>query len=161
MEIKNKMSTTIITNSKPFHNDPFFVEYYAIYPKDTPTTDVDTFATLRFAFYVIKTEHSIIANGYETFRGGKTEATCDLMLREEKIYWLFYGMRFEDFAEQLQSFMIMKNDPSLEGTDYALLFYVSLQKAGLQETVKGLPLSLLHDIFAPVAEENFKQWKTE
>jgi hypothetical protein len=62
-------------------------------------------------------------------------------------------------VKEFQFFIINKNNPSLYGRDYILLFYISLQSAEIQDTTHGLPLLMLYDMFTPVAEDNLNRWK--
>jgi hypothetical protein len=75
------------------------------------------------------------------------------------VYWLFHDSNFMENPSKLISFIIEKNDMSLQYTDYALLFYVSLQNEDVQKAARDLPLRLLYDMFLPVAEENLNKWK--
>jgi hypothetical protein len=82
----------------------------------------------------------------------------DNALNDNKIFWLFYGLRLTYFIELLEKFVIKKNDFTLSPHDIALLFYVSLQN---DKTVSlgDLPLPMLYDMFEPIAEANLDSWK--
>jgi hypothetical protein len=76
-----------------------------------------------------------------------------------KLTWLLCNITFTDFCAQLQSFMIKLNNPNLSDEDYILLFYISLQSQEVQDATQNLPLSMLRDMFSPVAEDNLNRWK--
>jgi hypothetical protein len=76
-----------------------------------------------------------------------------------KIYWLFNDLRSMRYSTELRSFVIERNEFSLKAVDYALLFYVSLQNEEIQDAARGIPLSMVHDMFMPIAENNLEKWK--
>jgi hypothetical protein len=143
------------------YDDPygFFDEYRPLYPD---ADHKDAFE-LCYLFVTIHRHCQDLADGYKALSSGKRYSMVldSCILKYNKIYWLFYKMPFESFSQQLQSLMIKRNDLSLNTYDYTLLFYVSLQESELQRSVEGLPLSMLYDIFTPIADANQKKWMSE
>jgi hypothetical protein len=82
-------------------------------------------------------------------------------IENKKIYWLFYGVPFENFVNQLRALIIERNDISLSEQDYILLVYVSLQSDKVRKSLERLPLNMLYDIFSPIADANQKKWITD
>jgi hypothetical protein len=98
----------------------------------------------------------LLLDGYESFL---ELGMGDTLLERMKTYWLLCNIRFTHFPSQFKSFIIEVNNPLLSDLDYVLLFYVSLQSKETQHTTKGLPLSMVYDMFIPIAEENLYNWK--
>jgi hypothetical protein len=85
------------------------------------------------------------------------------MKNESKLLWLFYSSIFPndsygDFPLRMQRIVIEKNDINLSASDYILLTYLGYQTDELQKSFEGLPLSMIADMFAPIAEMNLEQW---
>jgi hypothetical protein len=98
----------------------------------------------------------LLLDGYEGF---SELGIGDIFLEGVKIYWLLCHTPFTHFPSQFKSFIIERFDSSLNELDYVLLFYISLQSEGIQNTTQGLPLPMLYDMFMPVADANFEEWK--
>jgi hypothetical protein len=129
----------------------FFNEYDLAHPDASSNTDYKLYQR----FIGIMDECKPLIQGYtESIGFGLISRFEEL----ETVYWLLYDIR-TTFSSQLQSFIIETHDPTLSIEDYVLLFYVSLQSAEVQDAARGLPLSMLSDMFLPVAEENLRQWK--
>jgi hypothetical protein len=125
----------------------FSNEYALAYPYGSEYS----FPLLREIFIAILVMSKIFDNGYSVY--------MRINYSEDKLYWLFWNIPFMSLSSQLRAFMIKINDPSLSHRTYALLFYVSLQSVEIQKSVEGLPLSMLYDMFLPVAEANLDNWK--
>jgi hypothetical protein len=81
----------------------------------------------------------------------------DSYLEENKGIWLFYKTPTKKFCKEVQMLALEHNNPLLTVSDYAYLLYAS---SLADESFIGLPLSILHDIFDPIAEQNIKSWRT-
>jgi hypothetical protein len=77
----------------------------------------------------------------------------------DKSMWLFHGYAVEDFEERMRALVIEKNDSSLTIGDYAMLLFASYQDAETSKNLSTMPLSMLHDIFAPISNKNFTEWQ--
>jgi hypothetical protein len=137
-----------------YSRDSFIDAYNLSHPDAGPYIAKSLDRTLGRIFY----EYIVVVDGYkEHIRLGFK----DPFLENQKIFWLLCGIRFTDFSAQFQSFIIEKNDPFLSEEDCVLMFYISLQDAEIQDAAHDLPLSMVYDMFMPVAAENLKQWKLE
>jgi hypothetical protein len=131
----------------------FFTEYYAVHPHGDSTSGSDLhfiLAEIMYEFASLADEDEVTNNTFDDFYVGLY-----------KIYWLFHSINLKLLYAQLQSFIIERNDTTLSETDYALLFYVSLQDEEIQKAARGIPLSMLYDMFLPVAEANLEKWKSD
>jgi hypothetical protein len=131
--------------------DKFLLEYYTVHPHGNDTSGADLYFVLEEIMYEFKSladENEVTNNTFNDFYAGLY-----------KVYWLFHNINLRLFYAQLRSFIIERNDTTLSETDYALLFYVSLQDEEIQNTAGGLPLSMLYDMFIPVAEDKLNIWK--
>jgi hypothetical protein len=128
----------------------FFIEYYAVHPDGYESADPTLYFILTDIMYELEMlcEDDIANNTFYDFYVGLY-----------KIYWLFHSINLKLLYAQLQSFVIERNDTSLSSTDYVLLFYVSLQDEEVRNVISHLPLSMIYDMFMPVAEGNLEKWK--
>jgi hypothetical protein len=131
----------------------FFTAYFTAHPDGYHYTA----STLYYVFAGVLTQCRTLLDGYKFSM--LTGAGYSSFLEGKQIYLLLCDMRFRNFSSQFRNFVIKKNDISLSDTDYILLFYVSLQSAEIQEIIRNLPLSMVYDMFLPVAEENLHRWK--
>jgi hypothetical protein len=132
--------------------DTFLARYAAAYPDNSVDSGEELYVTLMNVMYECKylTDEYKYATDF---------SSGDSSLGLRLVYWLFHDSNFMENPSKLISFIIEKNDMSLQYTDYALLFYVSLQNEDVQKAARDLPLRLLYDMFLPVAEENLNKWK--
>jgi hypothetical protein len=143
-------------NRLPRDGNKFFAEYYAVHPNGDRQTGNELYAL----FLQIQVEFKAV-----TSKRGHTYLhipfdSITLILLDMNMYWLFDGWPLAGSFDKVQSFIIEKNDPSLSDTDYLLLFYISLQSLEVQKLAESVPLSMLYDMFAPVAEENIRRRRT-
>jgi hypothetical protein len=148
------MSTSVNSamHSSIKKRDTFLARYAADYPDNSVESGKELYVKLMNIIYECK----YLADEYKyaiDFSSG------DSSLGLRLVYWLFHDSDFIDNPSKLISFIVEKNDISLQYTDYALLFYISLQSAEVQDAARGLPLSLLYDMFLPVAEDKLNRWK--
>jgi hypothetical protein len=138
--------------------DSFYDEYALVYP-DATWDAISGIGTERYLYrklVSILIDCEILVDGYkENIRIGY-ENTVSKM---RKLSWLLCNMTLTGLSSQLQSFIIKTNNPNLSDMDYVLLFYISLQSQEVQNATRDLPLSMLHDMFFPVAEDNLREWK--
>jgi hypothetical protein len=73
--------------------------------------------------------------------------------------WLVKDLSFDILSKAL-FIVLAKSDGKydLNVSDYILMTYVSLQDEQDKALLEGLSLSLLHDMFDPVAEEKYRAW---
>jgi hypothetical protein len=133
--------------------DVFTAEYHIAHPGGD---DYEAFLLFKI-FSQIQYEYEIVADEDSNFYIRVPSTSVVFILEELKVYWLFNGMPFTDSFKRLQSFIINKNDSALSDTDYVLLFYISLQSVEVQDSTRGLPLSMFYDMFEPIAEENMNK----
>jgi hypothetical protein len=76
-----------------------------------------------------------------------------------KCICLFVGAPVENFSEHAQELVISKHDANLNVSDYAILLYTSLHKDTIGDSFEGVPLSLLHEIFDPMADAKWDEWR--
>jgi hypothetical protein len=131
----------------------FFDEYDFVHPE----ADAIRVTDLNLIFSRILSEGGILRDSYKEFM--RNTGYDDSYFDTRKIYWLFYDLNFASLVDQLRSFMIEKNDLTLNPQDYTLLFYISLQNAEVQNSTQNLSLPMLHDMFLPIAEEKLNKWK--
>jgi hypothetical protein len=136
----------------------FFAEYRSVHPSGNEHVDVDK--QLYRMFSKIQFEFATVTDKRGPVYVHVPDGSLTLILEDMNIYWLFDGMPLVGSFDKLQSFIIEKNDPDLSDTDYLLLFYISLQNADVQKVTDSVPLSMLYDMFAPVAEENIRRRRT-
>jgi hypothetical protein len=72
--------------------------------------------------------------------------------------WLFYNFPVDDFIKKLAAYLIKSSFTNLSTHDYVILFYISLQEPEFKESLEGVPLPLLHDIFNPIIKNNINIW---
>jgi hypothetical protein len=148
------MDTFVSFSKNPLVSDfdIFFDEYDSVHPG----SDVVVVTKLHPIFARILFECEIFTDGYKRHMNmGFDDSYYEL----RKLYWLFCDMNFVSLVYQLRSFIIEKNDLTLDSKDYALLFYVSLQNKEVQNATHNLTLNMLHEMFFPIAEEKFNKWK--
>jgi hypothetical protein len=95
----------------------------------------------------------------EEYKHAVELSSGDFSLGLRLVYWLFHDFDFMENSSPLRPFVIERNDTSLRDTDYALLFYISLQGEEVQDATRDVPLPMLYDMFMPTAEENLNTWK--
>jgi hypothetical protein len=141
----------------------FDFEYFAAYPNTDEQTAEYMARQLRNIFGSISSRYENMTSGYEGvhIRMQAPHGSLDLSFEKTKIFWLFYDTPFPSWSAQLQSFMVKKNDPNLSAEDYILLFYISLQSVEVQNFTQSVPISMLHDMFSPMAEDNLAKWKKD
>jgi hypothetical protein len=83
------------------------------------------------------------------------------ILKRHKSVWLFVGLDSKDFEERAQNLIIKLNNKELTVSDYAVLLYLSYQDAETRKSFEGIPLSVLHEIFDPLANEKVSEWFDE
>jgi hypothetical protein len=138
----------------------FYREYFAAHPNVTAYEQVVA-AQLSRILANIQFNYETIATGHANprVRSAAPWGSLDPTFKKGKIFWLFHDTPFISWSVQLQSFIIRKNDISLDDKDYILLFYISLQSSEVRDTAQDIPLTILYDMFMPVAEENLEKWK--
>jgi hypothetical protein len=134
------------------HYDTFAELYNAVYPGNS-----DSFIKVMFdkLMSAIEDFEIIVDEYYYSVKDGLGDSFLGL----RAVYALFDESDFVSYYRRLRSFIIETNDASLSETDYALLFYISLQGVEVQQAARGLPLSMLYDMFLPVAQENLLGWE--
>jgi hypothetical protein len=83
------------------------------------------------------------------------------VFKETRLLWLFYRNIVEDFDDLLQVILIEHASPKLTANDYILLLYISLEDRKIRKRLKGLPLSMLHEIYEPVADATIENWRKQ
>jgi hypothetical protein len=136
--------------SDNFYNK-FLTQYYAVHPNGDNTSGSALYFILADIMYEfeILCEDEIAQENVGGFFAGL-----------DKVYLLFHDVNFGPLCAKLQSLIINRNDLNLSDTDYALLFYISLQGEEIQDITAGVPLSMLYDMFMPVAEEKIRRRPT-
>jgi hypothetical protein len=76
----------------------------------------------------------------------------------QKAIWLFWKSETTFSPDDLIRLVVELDDLSLTESDYALLLFLSYQDVKTQALIKALPLSMLHDMYEPLAEANFEKW---
>jgi hypothetical protein len=75
-----------------------------------------------------------------------------------KPLWLFaYGVP-RDFFPNLQRMIITHNNTEYSEGDWALFMYMKNQDLQTLETLKGIPLSMIRDMYQPMIDEQFNEW---
>jgi hypothetical protein len=69
--------------------------------------------------------------------------------------WLLDGSPVDITDELLATFISNVNDENLTVSDHAILLYVSLFE---EKEFEGVPLSMLQDVFVPIAHHKFALW---
>jgi hypothetical protein len=131
---------------------PFFDEYDLVHPGAVPNMSYPLFSKFSRIYY----ECSRLIMGYKKAVESHLITPWD---DYKPVFWILYDERNSDLPSQLRSFIIKTHDLSLDHEDCALLFYISLQDENLQNSIQGIPLSILHEMFLPIAEENLAKWK--
>jgi hypothetical protein len=129
----------------------FFNEYDQVYPDASSNTDYKLYQR----FVGVVEECKLLVYGYAESIGSGLIGPFEEL---KTVFWLLYDVR-STFSPQLQSFIIKTHDLTLSKEDYVLLFYASLQSAEVQDAVRDLPLSMVYDMFMPIAQSNFNDWK--
>jgi hypothetical protein len=139
----------------------FNFEYFAAYPNTDEQTAEHMARQLRAIFGRIRLTYETIARGYEGVHTHMQapHGSLDLSFDKMKIFWLFHDTPFISWSDKLQSFIVKKNDSTLSEEDYILLFYISLQTLEVRNFTQNIPVSMLHDMFLPVADSNLAIWK--
>jgi hypothetical protein len=76
-----------------------------------------------------------------------------------KMMWLFWDSEVTLVADDLVKLAVELNDPNLSEDDYALLMFISYQGEDVIKLAEGgMPLSILYDMYKPIAENNFEEW---
>jgi hypothetical protein len=97
--------------------------------------------------------------GYQQFLEYRHRFDVDAqndMLDKNKGVWLFYDFPVEKFSKKAQLTVLHHNDFLCNVSDYAILIYASCLE---DETFKNIPLSILREIFEPLAEQKLTEWK--
>jgi hypothetical protein len=77
-----------------------------------------------------------------------------------KSVWLVCNTDFRMNNSKLKETIQLIDGKLLNENDYALMFFLSCQaNEATQESLKTLPLSLLHDMYDPIAEANYSEWQ--
>jgi hypothetical protein len=134
------------------HGVKFSDDYCMVHPHNGLVVS----SRLKSLYQGIMLTCEILLDGYKDFKHLRVH---DDFFEEHKVYWLLCDVSFTHFSSQFRSFIIEKNNTDLDDLDYVLLFYASLQSSEVQNAVRGLPLSMLYDMFNPVAEDNLNKWK--
>jgi hypothetical protein len=80
---------------------------------------------------------------------------------ETKLLWLFEKDALKKVSEdkdKLMFILIKHCSPDLGLKDYILLLYISLQNNKMRKSLDGIPLSMLHEMYEPVADAKIKAW---
>jgi hypothetical protein len=148
------MNTFIDFTSSDLEDDiDSFAHEYAL---ADPNGSDDSFSVLYSNFQNLLFECKYLTHTYGMDANSKLNSSS---FKTPRLTWLLCNVTFTDFYAQLQSFMIKLDNPNLSSMDYVLLFYISLQSVEVQDVTRNLPLSMLHDMFSPVAEDNLAKWK--
>jgi hypothetical protein len=134
--------------------DVFTTEYHVTHPGG----DKQVAEKLYKVVQRIHQEYEITSDGCDNFHIQVSSDSLVPLFEELKMYWLFHGVPFTESFRQLQSFVINKNDPNLVDADYVLLFYAFLLGEEVQDATRDVPLSILYDMFLPIAEDNLNKW---
>jgi hypothetical protein len=139
----------------------FLSEYENMHPKASRYIST-TASDLSYTFFLIECWWDNANLTYKDFLEERSQSfsTPDEAIDAHKIFWLFNGLSFTDFYDHIQALVITTNDTDLTEFDYAVLIYASLQDDDTRQTFENLPLSLLHDVFTPVAEAKLADWKS-
>jgi hypothetical protein len=77
----------------------------------------------------------------------------------DRTFWLFYDNLPEDYASRLMDVIATANDVTLSKSDYNLLLHASYENERMEGALKGIPLSMLYDVYTPVFEETYEKWQ--
>jgi hypothetical protein len=160
------MKYTINRNYSPSDIKHFNKLYRKTYPGILPSETVnylhevfdnisDDIIFIAVKLYKLKT---VINTSRFAHLSIKKEFTDRYLFTDNRSIWLLSN-KDVSFSDSLAQFIIDKNDVTLSSSDYALLFYVSLEEdKEVQESLKGLPLSMLYDVYDPHIKEAIKKW---
>jgi hypothetical protein len=142
--------------------DLFMSAHNSLFP-ETPFLDKPTFSNDPIFYYYaydLLPWLDILNDGYTAYSGpGKIKYIIDYFVEFSNEIWLFYNLPIERFEEKLAAFMVgVDREADLSASDYALLFYSSLQDEAFKADLEGLPLPLLRDTLNPVIRDNLIAW---
>jgi hypothetical protein len=72
--------------------------------------------------------------------------------------WLLDGLNVEEVSEKAASLIIKHKNENASMSHYALATYVALQDEEFQASMRGIPASMLEEMFDPMAISNFQTW---
>jgi hypothetical protein len=72
--------------------------------------------------------------------------------------WLLDGLNVEEVSEKAATVIIQHKDENASMSNYALVTYVALQDEAFQNSMRGIPASMLEEMFDPMAVSNFQTW---
>jgi hypothetical protein len=73
--------------------------------------------------------------------------------------WILYGFPVKNLHTKLLDLLIEYDDERLTTSDHALLLYTFCQNEITSDSLEGIPLSMLYDIFTPIIETNLASWR--
>jgi hypothetical protein len=80
------------------------------------------------------------------------------MFNDYKTLWLFHKDGIKIDSNELMDLIIERNDASLNSSDYILLLYLSHQPEEIKNMTDVLPVSILHEMYDPLANEEIYNW---
>jgi hypothetical protein len=83
------------------------------------------------------------------------------MFNDYKTIWLFHKDGIKIDSDELMDVIIERNDVKLNTSDYILLLYLSHQPEEMRNMTKVLPVSILHEMYDPLADEEISNWSLE
>jgi hypothetical protein len=83
---------------------------------------------------------------------------CPELIRHNSSIWLFHDFPIENIYNDFATTFIKANNIKLTTSDYAVLLYVSYQEKETQKALEGFSLSLLHEMFNPLVDQNINAW---
>jgi hypothetical protein len=101
---------------------------------------------------IIRDEFNVRYTSYERY--------CN----ETKLLWLFsknHLKKLDKYKDELMLTLIEHCSPDLKLNDYILLFYISLESTKMRKSLTGIPLSMLHEIYDPVADSRIEAWRNK
>jgi hypothetical protein len=147
-------------------NDELFNTKYAQAQSLTPfSADIDNTQMTLCAIYDTIIENIKMVNEPKSISSSGPPGGTAIFLGYRGIFnqtratWLFYKINTKTITDKLADFIISKHDQYLTPGDYTLLFYISLQEPETQESLHGLPMSMLYDIYEPFVENAKNEWR--
>jgi hypothetical protein len=155
MNLVNKASAALSITEQ----QQIFIKTYNTLHPEYDNSNFYTFTTeIKNAYYIYSGVVSwwyVMNEEYAVFIGRHGDINEYTVVEEIRCLWLFYDFPVHDFHEKLISLILEVDQHSLYASDYAVLLYASLLE---DKTFNGLPLSMLHNVFDPVAQQNFEAW---
>jgi hypothetical protein len=141
--------------------------YFAAHPKEklAPRTTWDNVDKLANIYVQLITFYNYTCNDYasaikDIFDDDKPEAhQISQVIGFRKGICLFAGSPVNNFSEHAKKLVIRMNNVDLNVSDYAILLYTSLHKEAIGDSFEGTPLSMLHEIFDPMADVKWDEWR--